>query len=177
MKPALTTSAIRKDIVARLGVLPGVNVYDSRLLDADVDDLPAVSVLSSGGPETVRSITGLVTMRVDRFLIQGLVKGGNTSTFEVTLADTIDALEDAIVDTLFCDGEWRGTFERTAIVGDVEKMRGKTTSAALVGGVDLTVEVQYTRHPTDASGSLAKLYVQTITEDPDGADVSDRRML
>lgn len=176
-KPALTTDDIRRDIVTRLDALPGITVYDSRVLDADADELPAISVLSSGSTETIKSVTGLITMRVDRFLVQSMVKAGSSATFEATLASTIDALQDAIVDVLFADGEWRGAFERTAIVGDVDKWRGKTTSAALVAGVDMTIEVQYSRRPTDASGSLSKLYVVTQTEDPDGADVSDRRML
>lgn len=176
-KPALTTSDIRHDIAARLAVLPGVSVFDSRVIDADVDELPAVTVRTASGPETVLSATTLLTRRVDRFHIQGIVKAGSTATFELALGDTLDALADAIVDVLFTDGEWRGSFERVALVGEISREWGKTEARALVGEVLITVEVQYSRRPTDASESLSALYVLTEPTEPDGADVSDRRML
>jgi hypothetical protein len=161
---------IRTDMVARLtAALPTVGVFDSRQIDVDEDEIPAVSVYSVGCDDTNKSLQARVFERVETLGISARV----TATTDAALAAAVDAMETAILAALLGDIEWNLKCPRVQTSKSLD-----IASNRRVGGVDVKIDVTYSpEYAVDLTGyEFETCAVTTEPTDPDGADVSEREI-
>jgi len=171
----LNPTAIRTDLVTRLSAADTVaetRVYDSRRVDLDTEDLPAIVVNSLGHKDEQESQSTLLFKRVERLQITGLISASD----DPSLAAAIDSIEDEILTALIADEEWNRSFEA---IGEFTSDKSLDLSGKKrVGGVGIQFTVQY--HVTYAidltstDRELHEVVVTTDTTEPDKADVSER---
>ena len=170
--PTLTATGIRTDLVSRLtGITDaGVRVYDSRQINYEVDELPAIVVVTLGCDENKWSIGARHVQHVERVAIHGLVKGLD----EAVIAASVDALETQIMDELNRAVEWVCAFDSVERIGVTKGM--DDGAGRLIGHVAITLDLHYSvlYEPLPAPVDLDSIAVTTDTIDPDGADVSER---
>lgn len=171
--PTLTPTGIRTDVVARLkaaATVAGSKVYDSRDLDYEVDEPPALSVSSIGGNDNKWGIGQRLTKHVERLAIVGMVKG----TEEGAVAAARDVLEGEVYDALAQDTEWLQSFDSVESMESAKKI--DTESEYVVGSVAIVLELHYSIKytPVPAPVPFTEVAVTTEPTDPAGADVSER---
>lgn len=176
--PTLTPTAIRADLVTRLkaaATAAGSRVYDSREINWENDELPAVAVATLGGSEDSWGMGGRIAHRTERVAVVGTVKDtAQSDTAEAVVAAAIDSLEGEILDALGGSEEWIGAFE---VVEKMDSQKAVDVSSNWIVGslaiaFDLRYSVKYTTLP--APVSFDRTAIDTDTTDPDGADVSER---
>jgi hypothetical protein len=168
--PTKTPAAIRADIVARLTAasLPGSpGVYNSRSINVDQDELPAVSVFSVSVDDEQLSLGARVFKRTETIGITARL----STTTDDGLALANDAMEAAILGALLTDREWNVQLQRASSEKGVDIASNKR-----VGGVDIKIVVTYSpSYEIDLTGfEFEEVAVTTEPTDPDGADVSER---
>lgn len=170
--PTLTPTGIRIDLVDRLKgrTSAGDQVFDSRQVNVDEDELPVVTVYSAGNREEKVATNTPVYRHTEQVGLSCIVTGGD----DAELAAAVDDIEAEILDALNGDLEWLGSFERLSQV--TAKKRLNIEANRRVGGVSLQFEVQYTvRYRPSTSGlELRRVAVTTDSSAPAGADVSER---
>lgn len=170
--PILTSTGIRTDLVARLvgKTAAGSRVFNSRRVDVETDEIPAVVVTSLGGDGEKWSKNSLIYKRAERVQVTGIVTG----TDDANLAATLDTMEAAIADALLSDPEWLGAFETIDKIA-VEKSLD-VDARKRIGGVAVTFELGYSvTYAVNLTGAdLEEVAVTTDTTEPAGADVSTR---
>jgi len=175
-KPTLSPTGIRTDVVSRLKgkTSAGVKVFDSRRINYEPTEFPAITVTTLGGTDDRWGFGTLLAKHTERVAIVGDVKG----TAETTIADALDTLEGQILDALAGDPEWVGAFEAVDKVDTAKQINGKTGD--LIGHVaivlDLKYSVQYVQNPA-LIPDLERVAVDTHAASPAGAAVSDRLIL
>ena len=180
--PLLNPTAIRQDVVARLiGHTPaGEKVFDSRRANYETEELPAITVTSLGGTDDRWSIGTLLVKHTERIAIVGdvssLVPPDVTKT-EAVLAAELDILEASILDALAGDPEWVGAFDAVEKVDSAKRLDDST--GVILGHVAIVLEVRYALKyaPAQEPGPLDSVWVDTHSDDPAGANVTDRPLL
>jgi len=170
--PTLTPTGIRTDLVTRLkgATAAGQRVYDSRQIDLPSDELPAVVVTSTGGTEERGIQSGLVHKRTERVQITGVVKG----TSDAALASALDTLEAAILDRLIGDSEWLRAFDALPRITTEKNLDIAAETSAAGVGIALELEYHVAYSPLTAPASLKMVAIDTESDEPAGADVSER---
>ena len=168
----MTPAGIRADLAARLvgRTAAGSNVYDSRRIDYTGDELPAITVTSTGASESRFGTRSFLARRTERVTITGVVTGAD----DLALAVAVDTMEASILDTLFGDPEWLAAWRLVAKCS-VEKtldIDSKTRVGGVAVSLDLDYDIEYA--PIASPGDLATIRITTDTTDPAGADVSVR---
>ena len=174
-KPTLSPTGIRTDLVARLRgkTAAGDRVFDSRRVNYEAEELPAITVTTLGGTDDRWSIGTLLVKHTERLAIVGDLAGED----ETAIAAALDTLEGQILDAVAGDPEWVGAFDAVEKVDSAKKLDDST--ADLLGHVAVVVEVHYgvTYTPAQEPGPLDSVWVDTHSADPAGANVSDRPLL
>jgi len=174
-RPTLSPTGIRTDLVARLRgrTAAGDRVFDSRRVNYEAEELPAITVTTLGGTDDRWSIGTLLVKHTERLAIVGDVTGED----EATLAAALDTLESQILDAVAGDPEWVGAFDAVEKVDSAKKLDDST--ADLLGHVAVVVEVHYAVQyaPSVEPADLDSVWVSTSTTDPAVANVSDRPLL
>ena len=166
--PSLTPSAIRIDMVERLAAaMPTVGVFDSREIDVDADEIPAVSVFSQGSEDANQSLAARVFRRTETVLVAGRVTGSD----DAAMALAVDNMEAAILAAILTDMEWNVV----CTAASISKGRSVSTSKR-IGGVDIAFTLTYSpEYEIDLTGyDFERIAVTTEPTDPEGADVSTR---
>ncbi len=174
-KPTLSPTGIRTDLVTRLRgkTAAGDRVFDSRRVNYETEELPAITVTTLGGTDDRWSIGTLLVKHTERLAIVGDVTGED----EAELAAALDSLEGEILDAVAGDPEWVGAFDAVEKVDSAKKLDDGTGD--LLGHVAVVVEVHYPVKyaPAEDPGPLDSVWVDTHSADPAGANVSDRPVL
>lgn len=174
-KPTLSPTGIRTDLVARLRGKTDADdrVFDSRRVNYEAEELPAITVTTLGGTDDRWSIGTLLVKHTERLAIVGDVAGED----EAALAAALDTLEGQILDAVAGDPEWVGSFDAVEKVDSAKKLDDATGD--LLGHVAVVVEVHYAVKyaPAEEPGPLDSVWVDTHSAEPAGADVSNRPVL
>ena len=174
-KPTLSPTGIRTDLVERLRGKTDADdrVFDSRRVNYETEELPAITVTTLGGTDDRWSIGTLLAKHTERLAIVGDVTGED----EAALAAALDTLEGQILDAVAGDPEWVGAFDAVEKVDSAKKLDDATGD--LLGHVAVVVEVHYPVKyaPADEPGPLDSVWVDTHSAEPAGADVSNRPVL
>lgn len=170
--PTLTPKAIRADIVARLKdkTAAGSRVFNARRLDVEADEVPCLTVLTTGAAEEIRGRTPVVTRRTEHVTVAGLVLSTGA---DADLSDALDDLEAQVRDAMIGVGEWAYAF------GDLVNVETSKTldveSRRRLGGFAMTFDLVHdVTYEKTWSDNFTKLAVTTDTTEPDKADVSTR---
>ena len=175
-RPTLSPLGIRTDLVSRLQgrTMAGIRVFDSRQLNYEADEFPAIVVSTLGGGDDGWGLVTLLAKHEERAVVVGEVRG----TEESAVAATLDEFEGQILDTLAGDPEWVGAFEGVEKIDIAKKIDG--TSADLLGKVAVVLTLKYTvtyvQNPA-LLPDLDRVAVDTHPTSPAGANVSDRLIL
>ena len=173
--PTLNATGIRTDLVSRLSDETSAEdrVYDSRKLNFESDEFPALSISSIGANDDKWSIGVRLVEHTERIAIVGGVKG----TSEADVAAALDTLETGVYDTLAEATEWVKSFESIEKVESAKEVDKST--ADIVGNLAVVIELHYSVKytPSPAPGALTQVVATTDTADPAGADVSARDLL
>lgn len=174
-KPTLSPTGIRQDLVTRLRgkTAAGDRVFDSRRVNYEAEELPAITVTTLGGTDDRWSIGTLLVKHTERLAIVGDVAGED----EAAIAAALDSLEGQILDAVAGDPEWVGAFDAVEKVDSAKKLDDATGD--LLGHVAVVVEVHYPVKyaPAVEPGPLDSVWVDTHSIEPAGADVTDRPVL
>lgn len=168
----LDPTNIRTDLVTRLkaaSTVAGQRVFDSRRIDVDTDELPAIVVTTLGHKDEKDGQNVLLFKRTERIQVTGIVTG----TTDEALASAVDAVEDDILVALIEDDEWNASFEA---IGDFQSDKSlDLSSKKRVGGVGIQFAVQYhVQYTPDLTGmDLHEVAVTTEATDPE-VEVSER---
>lgn len=168
----LDPTSIRTDIVTRLkaaSTAAGQRVFDSRRIDVDTDELPAIVVTTLGHKDEKDSQDVLLFKRTERIQVTGIV----TATTDEALASAVDAIESDILAALIEDVEWNASFEA---VGDFQSDKSlDLSSKKRVGGVGIQFAVQYhVQYTPDLTGmDFREVTVTTEATEPE-VEVSER---
>jgi hypothetical protein len=173
-KPVLTATAIRADIVTRLKAAntpAGQRVYNSRTTAFEPSELPAIVVFSIGGSDSRWPMSGLVCKHTEQIQVTGFV----TNADESALASALDAMSDAINDSLLADVEWLSAFET---IGGMrtEKWQPDTQARFPLMAVTCTFEPTYSVQYTMSAASVPfeRAAIDTEPGNPEGSNVSAR---
>ena len=174
-KPTLSPTGIRTDLVARLRgkTAAGDRVFDSRRVNYEAEELPAITVTTLGGTDDRWSIGTLLVKHTERLAIVGDVAGED----EAALAAALDTLESQILDAIAGDPEWVGAFDAVEKVDSAKRLDDST--GVILGHVAIVLEVRYALKyaPAQEPGPLDSVWVDTHSDDPAGANVTDRPLL
>ena len=170
----LTATAIRQDLVARLvaaNVAGGAgHIWDSRLIDLKIPELPAVFVLSDDPVIEKLATDAMFYGRTEKVGAYAIC----TATTDALLAQAVDDLEDAILTATIGDPVWAGSFGDFKIT--VQKMLNLSSERA-VAGVAVIFTTEYTLdypYPAGSLDGLERIAVTTEPIQPAGANVSTR---
>lgn len=173
--PTLSPTGIRTDLVSRLRGKTDADdrVFDSRRVNYEAEELPAITVTTLGGTDDRWSIGTLLVKHTERLAIVGDVAGED----EAALAAALDTLEGQILDAVAGDPEWVGAFDAVEKVDSAKKLDDGTGD--LLGHVAVVVEVHYPVKyaPAEDPGPLDSVWVETHSAEPAGANVSNRPVL
>lgn len=174
-RPTLNPTGIRVDLVARLRgkTAAGDRVFDSRRVNYETEELPALTVTTLGGTDDRWSIGTLLVKHTERLAIVGDVTGEH----EAELAAALDSLETAVLDAVAGDPEWVGAFDAVERVDCTKKI--DDGSGHLLGHIAVVIEVRYPVKyaPAEEPGPMDSVWVDTHSAEPEGANVSNRPVL
>lgn len=177
--PTLDPTGIRTDLVARLrGQTPaGTRVFDSRRVNYDTDEFPAIAVFTPGGNDDKWALGGSVVKHSEKIVIVGDLKGSS----ETTIAAELDATEAAIMDCLAGDDEWLSAFETVESVDTTKAIDAATghMEGHLVMMIDVKYSVCYERNTITPAAPLETVAVTVNLRpaDPTHVDISKRALL